>query len=365
METMIEDKKLVSVKKRCGFINGVCISSEGNSGGIGLWWRDVNARVRSYSSHHVKMDVCDDDGSAEWKAIRVYGWADLRNKHLTWAIMRCLCLSSNIPVILFGDFNEILRREEKEGGLNGQPRCMVDFQQVVDDLIINLPIHNSDHAPILLKPSAFDGASSSRLLRFESYWLAMEECEKLVEELWGNNFCLGIQQKLDATLHGLGAWAKESFGSIKKRIKDAEKRLHELQCLMNLTGILEQKQMSFVKGIKIRSIFITRRVTERRETTLQWLIGNGLDVNVWDKPWIEGDGGVELLIPSNNADRNLKVADLINFESGTWDKEQIQVSFDVEQAAKILNTPLVNTWPSDSALWWPNGNGAYTVKSGY
>ena len=51
METMVDAKKLQLVKGKCGFSKGVCLSSVGLSGGIGFWWRDINAHVVSYSTH--------------------------------------------------------------------------------------------------------------------------------------------------------------------------------------------------------------------------------------------------------------------------------------------------------------------------
>ena len=38
------------------------------------------------------------------------------NKHLTWQLLRQLRRQCNPPLVFFGDFNEIVSLEEKEGG---------------------------------------------------------------------------------------------------------------------------------------------------------------------------------------------------------------------------------------------------------
>ncbi|KAL2922938.1 Retrotransposon Gag-like protein 3 [Bienertia sinuspersici] len=83
METMIEDKKLERVRRKCRYENGVCLSSNGNSGGLGLWWRDMEVQVESYSTHHIEENVLDAAKNPVWKAIGFYGWADAANKNLS------------------------------------------------------------------------------------------------------------------------------------------------------------------------------------------------------------------------------------------------------------------------------------------
>ncbi|CAO2836392.1 unnamed protein product [Amaranthus hypochondriacus] len=36
METMVEDRKLESIRMQCGFDAGICLSSAGNFGGLGF-----------------------------------------------------------------------------------------------------------------------------------------------------------------------------------------------------------------------------------------------------------------------------------------------------------------------------------------
>ncbi|XP_074306558.1 uncharacterized protein LOC141641810 [Silene latifolia] len=133
METMISANNLEKIKNKCGFTSGICISSNGRSGGLGIWWKDINAQLVSYNNHHFAIKIVGEDGSILWRAVGVYGWPELTNKYKTWDMLRALCANHNDPMILFGDFNEILSAREKEGGAIREERQMDAFRSALDD----------------------------------------------------------------------------------------------------------------------------------------------------------------------------------------------------------------------------------------
>ena len=85
----------------------------GLSGGMGLWWNDLNVIIRSFSAHHIAADICDENDVVVWCAVGVYGWAKVAHKCHTWALMRQLGANTNLPTVYFGDFNEITGLHEK------------------------------------------------------------------------------------------------------------------------------------------------------------------------------------------------------------------------------------------------------------
>lgn len=257
METMIDDKKLERVKKRCGYNDGVCVSSNGNSGGIGFWWKNINVQTKSYSAHHFEVDVLDEANNPYWKAVGIYGWSESSNKHYTWELMKSLVLNSTIPIILFGDFNEILNLSEKQGGAKRSSRNMEDFCEVIDTcnlrdlgfkgnfftwqrgnspstlirerldrflasmswcslfpeaVVVNLHIHNSDHGPILLKEEVTGlKKNKERLLKFESLWLSSDECHQVVKNAWEEDRHLELVEKIPSVLKKIDSWAKDTL----------------------------------------------------------------------------------------------------------------------------------------------------------
>lgn len=84
---MIDAQKLERIKVRCGFSDGLCISSNGRSGRMGFWWKGINMTVKSYSNHHFDAEVMDHNEDVAWKVGGVYGWPERENKHLTWELM--------------------------------------------------------------------------------------------------------------------------------------------------------------------------------------------------------------------------------------------------------------------------------------
>ncbi|XP_074288184.1 uncharacterized protein LOC141613350 [Silene latifolia] len=133
METMISASRLEKIRNKCGFLSGFCLSSNGRYGGLGLWWKDVNVQLLSYDKNHIAVKIVGDDGNTLWKAVGVYGWSELANKHKTWSMLKALCRNNEDPMVLFRDFNEILCDSEKEGGAIRSERQMDAFRFALDE----------------------------------------------------------------------------------------------------------------------------------------------------------------------------------------------------------------------------------------
>ncbi|XP_021730636.1 uncharacterized protein LOC110697570 [Chenopodium quinoa] len=266
METKIDSRRLELIRNKCGFANGVCVSSNGRTGGLGLWWRDLNMVVASFSAHHIDTNVCDETGSPIWKFIGVYGWPETANKHRTWDLMCGIHAGCTIPMIFGGDFNEILGLHEKSGGQLRGKRQMDAFRDALDECglrdlgfkgniftwerglsmdalvldgwcslfpyseLINFPICHSDHAAVLLKFGQKNECNrKGKLFRFEALWLLNEECNKVVSNAWVCGVTKPIHKRITRVGEGLSSWAGHKLGNIKKRIKKAEKKLQEAQ----------------------------------------------------------------------------------------------------------------------------------------
>ncbi|XP_074315136.1 uncharacterized protein LOC141651317 [Silene latifolia] len=135
METMINARELEKVRNKCGYTSGLCFCISGRSGGLGLWWKDLNIHLVSYDKYHITINVLVEEEEVLWKAAAgVYRWPEQANKYKTWDMMRALCSSNNsVPFILFGDFNEILCDGEKEGGVVRREGQMDAFRTALDD----------------------------------------------------------------------------------------------------------------------------------------------------------------------------------------------------------------------------------------
>lgn len=98
---------------------------------------------------------------------------------------------------------------------------------------------------------------------------------------------------------------------------------------------------------------------------LEWCVGSGMCICVWDDAWIMGDGTHCVPTPSETSNMEMRVCELIDFERGGWDVEQVQQTFIEEEWQQVLGIPLSRSWPADNLYWWPSRNGIFTVRSCY
>ncbi|XP_074278032.1 uncharacterized protein LOC141601636 [Silene latifolia] len=231
METMISARELEKIRNSCGFSSGICVSSRGRSGGLGLWWRDIDAHLILYNKDHIMVEVLDVNKVAAWRAVGVYGWPETSNKHKTWDLMRRICDSSQVQLILFRDFNEILSTTEKEGGATRRESRMDAFREVIDDCALHdleyrgniftwqrgrevatmvrewldravatmeqsylfsttfvkhYPIYSFDHSAIIIKQEEGQRRTFGRRgFKFEPFLVVDDQCREVVKEAWG------------------------------------------------------------------------------------------------------------------------------------------------------------------------------------
>lgn len=98
-----------------GFRNGLAVERIGYRGGLLLSWNDeVDATIQSFSKGHVDALV-KMPGNTIWRFTGVYGEPRQNFSTHFWSLIRILHSVSRIPWLLGGDFNEILKAEEKNG----------------------------------------------------------------------------------------------------------------------------------------------------------------------------------------------------------------------------------------------------------
>ena len=130
---MIKKGEAEKVKERIGFSNAFGVSSIGRASGLCIYWNDtVTFSLVSYSQNHVCGDVVS-KGGIHWRFVGIYGWPEENNKHHTWELVRSLCMNGEIPLVVGGDFNEILEYGEKEGGADRIRPKMANFRDAMDD----------------------------------------------------------------------------------------------------------------------------------------------------------------------------------------------------------------------------------------
>ncbi|XP_021759151.1 uncharacterized protein LOC110724061 [Chenopodium quinoa] len=182
--------------------------------------------------------------------------------------MASLKSKSNLPCVMFGDFNEITSLSEKDGGVPRSERLMDAFRDAIDTCCFrdlgfkgsiytwergnsmstyvrerldrfladdgwvslfldyearNFPIYSSDHTPIMLTVKKRDDpVAQGKSFRFEPLWLSREECGEIVDRSWHKSLAVDINQKFARCGEDLSSWAGKTFNSIKKKNKKGQ-----------------------------------------------------------------------------------------------------------------------------------------------
>ena len=56
---MLVAYKLDQIKNKCGFMNGISLSSNGRLDRIGFWWDEIVVQIISYFEHHFLETMLD------------------------------------------------------------------------------------------------------------------------------------------------------------------------------------------------------------------------------------------------------------------------------------------------------------------
>ena len=111
-----------------------------------------------------------------------------------------------------------------------------------------------------------------------------------------------------------------------------------------------------------RSLMAARETVERGS---RWCIGNGRKVKIWHDRWIPTPDNFKVISPKGSDEELVKVAQLIDGDTGMWKADLIKKHFMPHEADIILGVPLSPRMPEDSLIWAWSKNGNFTVRSAY
>lgn len=194
----------------------------------------------------------------------------------------------------------------------------------------------------------------------EFWWSSVEHQRKIQWMSW-DKMC--IPKKLG----GLGFKDIESFNQALLA-KQAWKLLQEPECL--LARLLKSRYYengSILEAeMGTRPSYGWRSVLHGRELLRSGLwreVGNGRSLRVWIDPWCDFGGRFNPLMKKTLINLELKVSDLLDFESGSWNEQMLADQFFDEDADMIKKLkPL--TEQEDYWCWKHEKSGSYSVKSG-
>jgi hypothetical protein len=276
IETWQDDGPLERLRCQLQFENKFVACSRNKGGGLCLFWKAaVKLRVQSFSASHIDAIVNENQPDA-WRLTGFYGAPKTHLREESWTLLRRLSSHFSLPWCCLGDFNELIRAEEKQGRIHRSENQMQRFRDAIDDcgfldlgyqgpsftwtnnrvgdmtwerldralatpewlmLFPTTKVHHlegrwSDHKPILVSTEPMR-TPTRKLFRFEEMWTSDAGCEKTIAASW-KSMKSGVPMyqvwdKIHACRKGLRRWSYHSFGSMKKQIHEVEQRLKQAE----------------------------------------------------------------------------------------------------------------------------------------
>ena len=132
-KTLIDDARLQFVQRSIGFNHRWVIPRVGRGAGLVLYWKaSINLTMEGSNRYYIDAMI-DKNIENEWRLAGFYGESDTVRRHEAWNKLRALNLQPEKPWLCYGDFNEIIRQDEKLGGARRPHNQMQQFKEVIDE----------------------------------------------------------------------------------------------------------------------------------------------------------------------------------------------------------------------------------------
>ena len=200
----------------------------------------------------------------------MYNPCDSQGRAIVWQELSQICVSSPLPCLFIGDFNEVLTASER-GSQHILTNGSADFKSFLQGLqLIEIPSSNSkftwfrgqskskldrvfvhaewitaypsirvshlqrglsDHCPTLVQSKEKNWGP--RPFRFLNCWLSHPGCMKIISETWAQSQNLTFMDKLKVLKSNLKRWNAAEFGIIEEKLSFFENKIHEYDLIAN------------------------------------------------------------------------------------------------------------------------------------
>lgn len=110
---------------KLGFEGLFVVEPQGRSVGLAMLWRERDqAKVLSFSQHHIDVET-DVDDLGKWRLTELYGEPDRAQRWKTWELLRNLSRDFNLPWCTIGDLNHVVSQKDKRGG-DPYHNCLIE-----------------------------------------------------------------------------------------------------------------------------------------------------------------------------------------------------------------------------------------------
>lgn len=249
----------------------------GTAGGlVVLWKQDLKVRLVRKSSFFIELLITDDESGQEWHLVNLYASTHDGIRKGQWDELLRYRQQSSGDWVLWGDFNDLLWEDEKQGGRRREAWSLRAFRHFVNNLgaidmgfsgypftwasrrygdglvkerldrvlvssdwrlnydramVKHLFTVGSDHAALLLdtNPPKMQGF---RQFRFDSRWCEDSESHEVIKRSWKGAIrgskMFEVFQKVKNCRKELRHWSKQKGFNARKKINDLQQRLESI-----------------------------------------------------------------------------------------------------------------------------------------
>ena len=363
------------VRCRLGFKGGFNAPQSGGGGGLALLWDDsVQVVIKSFSNSHIDAVVEESGGGNPWRFTGFYGQPESCRRVDSWNLLKSLGNQAAVPWVCAGDFNEIVKQSEKEGGSLRPEWKMRNFREALAEAGLsclpslgpkftwrgrrhrvgwiqerldrfvanaewldlypsvcskNLVSSTSDHLPIFLDTNPVAHGFYRKHFKFEAMWLTHPQCQEQVTQAWEGGVersTMGhINEKIQACKNKLEVWDKNCFGNVTRLLKDKTKQLESLES-RPMRGEVGDQLCSLKK--EINDLLGKEEIMWRQRSRVQWLR--------------EGDRNTKFFHAQANQRKRRNGILGINDQTGVWVSNQraiARVAVDYFQSIFTSSSP--------------------------
>ncbi|KAL0014214.1 hypothetical protein SO802_001283 [Lithocarpus litseifolius] len=322
-ETWADEARLKDVKRKIQFEHMFVSPRNNRGGGLVLFWREsVDISVEGCDKNHIDT-IINKNKENEWRFTGFYGEPDTQKRVESWNLLRDLNQKFRLPWLCAGDFNELVRSNEKLGGNRRSNNQMQLFRDAIDacgfiDLgywgskftwskhyrngfsiwerldralctpewltkfagtkVTHLTCTTSDHSPLWITPSDIPPPPLSRPFRFEEMWLSDKGCGRVIEAVWRNTSSYEAEdhvlKKIEKCGTELTQWSRRNFGHVRKNIVEKRKCLARAEVAARQSGCnLRVRELK----LEINELLIKENTMWRQRAKSFWLVGGDMN----------------------------------------------------------------------------------------
>lgn len=114
-ETISVVSNIEFLRIKFGFAQCFSVDRIGRSGGLAVFWKShVECQIAGYSQNHIDLQFLNNN-VVTWRLTCFYGYPERSRRKNSWDLIRQIAGMSQLPWLIFGDFNDLLSKEDKWG----------------------------------------------------------------------------------------------------------------------------------------------------------------------------------------------------------------------------------------------------------